>query len=57
MINFSEIQPGDLLKVLVNIDDIDDETYAIAKENMKDYLVVNYYSIRRRYIKVLVFMS
>ena len=43
MINFSEIQPGDLLKVLVNIDDIDDETYAIAKENMKDYLVVNYY--------------
>ena len=43
MINFSEIQPGDLLKVLVNMDDIDDETYAIAKENMKDYLVVNYY--------------
>ena len=43
MINFSEIQPGDLLKVLVNIDDVDDETYAITSENMKDYLVVKYY--------------
>ena len=24
MINFSEIQPGDLIKVLLNIDDVDD---------------------------------
>jgi hypothetical protein len=43
MINFSEIQPGDLLKVLLNIDDVDDEMYAITKENRDDYLIVNYY--------------
>jgi len=45
MINFSEIQPGDLVRVLVNIeDDIEDELYAKVKENNEDYLVVSYYS-------------
>jgi hypothetical protein len=45
MINFSEIQPGDLVRVLVNIeDDIEDEMYAKVKENNDDYLVVSYYS-------------
>jgi hypothetical protein len=43
MINFSEIQPGDLIRVLLNIDDVDDEIYAITKENRDDYLIVNYY--------------
>jgi len=43
MINFGEIQPGDLLKVLLNIDDIDDEIYALTKENRDDYIIVNYY--------------
>ena len=45
MIQFCEIQPGDLVKVLVNIeDDIEDELYATVKENNEDYLVVSYYS-------------
>ena len=45
MINFYEIQPGDLVRVLVNIeDDIEDELYARVKENKEDYLVVSYYS-------------
>jgi hypothetical protein len=45
MINFCEIQPGDLVRVLVNIeDDIEDELYAKVKENNEDYLVVSYYS-------------
>jgi len=45
MINFSEIQPGDLVRVLVNLeDDIEDEMYAKVKENNDDYLVVSYYS-------------
>jgi len=45
MIQFCEIQPGDLVKVLVNIeDDIEDELYAKVKENYTDYLVVSYYS-------------
>ena len=44
MINFSEIQPGDLIRVLVNLEDIEDEMYAKVKENNKDYLVVSYYS-------------
>ena len=43
MINFSEIQPGDLIKVLLNIDDVDDEIYAVTKDNREDYLIVNYY--------------
>ena len=45
MINFSDIQPGELIKVLVNLeDDIDDEMYASVKETHDDYLVVSYYS-------------
>ena len=44
MINISEIQPGDLVRVLVNLEDIEDELYANVKENNEDYLVVSYYS-------------
>jgi|TARA_X000000368_G_scaffold418736_1_gene419670 hypothetical protein len=45
MIKISEIQPGELVKVLVNLeDDIEDEMYAKVKESNKDYLVVSYYS-------------
>ena len=45
MINISEIQPGELIKVLVNLeDDIEDEMYAKVKENNNDYIVVSYYS-------------
>jgi len=45
MINFYEIQPGDLVRVLVNIeDDIEDELYAKVKESNDDYIVVSYYS-------------
>lgn len=45
MINISEIQPGELIKVLVNVeDDIEDEMYAKVKENNNDYIVVSYYS-------------
>jgi len=44
MINISEIQPGDLVRVLVNLEDIEDELYARVKENNNDYLVVSYYS-------------
>ena len=39
MINISEIQPGELIKVLVNLeDDIEDEIYAKVKENNRDYV-------------------
>jgi hypothetical protein len=45
MINISEIQPGELIKVLVNLeDDIEDEIYAKVKENNRDYVVVSYYT-------------
>ena len=45
MIKISEIQPGELIKVLVNLeDDIEDEMYAKVKENNNDYIVVSYYS-------------
>ena len=43
-IEFSEIQPGDLLKILVNIDDVEDEQYAKVEENRDDYLIIQYYS-------------
>ena len=44
MIKIPEIQPGELIKVLVNLeDDIEDEVYATVKENHNDYLVVSYY--------------
>ena len=45
MIKIPEIQPGELIKVLVNLeDDIEDEMYASVKEVHDDYLVVSYYS-------------
>ena len=44
MFDFSEIQPGDLIKVLVNTDEIEDELYAIVEEHGKDYLVVKYFT-------------
>lgn len=45
MIKFSNIQPGEIIKVLVSLeDDIEDEMYAKVKENHEDYLVVSYYS-------------
>lgn len=43
-IEFSEIQPGDLLKVLVNVDEVEDEQYAKVDENCDDYLILRYYS-------------
>lgn len=44
MIVFSEIRPGDLIKILVVIDDVEDELYANVEENREDYLIVKYYS-------------
>jgi len=44
MFEFSEIQPGDLIRVLVNFDDVDDDAYAIVEEHCDDYLIVKYYS-------------
>ena len=44
MFEFSEIQPGDLIRVLVNFDDVDDDAYALVEENREDYLIVKYYS-------------
>ena len=44
MIVFSEIRPGDLIKVLVVVDDVEDELYANVEENREDYLIVKYYS-------------
>jgi hypothetical protein len=43
MIQLSEIQPGDLLKVLVVVDDVEDELYARVKDNRGDYLEIHYY--------------
>lgn len=44
MIVFSEILSGDLIKILVNVDDVEDEMYAVVQENCQDYLIVKYYS-------------
>ena len=45
MIKISEIHPGELIKVLVNLeDDIEDEMYAKVNEVHDEYLVVSYYS-------------
>lgn len=45
MIKISEIHPGELIKVLVNLeDDIEDEMYATVNEVHDEYLVVSYYS-------------
>ena len=44
MFEFSEIQPGDLIRVLVNFDDLEDDAYALVEEHCEDYLIVKYYS-------------
>ena len=43
MIQLSEIQPGDLLKVLVVVDDVEDELFARVSDNRGDYLEIHYY--------------
>jgi len=43
MIQLSEIQPGDLLKVVVVIDDVEDELFARVYENRGDHLEIHYY--------------
>jgi len=44
MIAISEIYSGDLIKILVNVEDVEDEIYAVVQENCEDYLIVKYYS-------------
>jgi len=44
MLEFAEIRPGDIIKVLVNIEDIEDEMYAEVDDNRGDYLIVRYYA-------------
>jgi len=44
MIEISGIHSSDLIKILVDVDDIEDEMYAIVQENRGDYLIVKYYS-------------
>jgi len=45
MINFSDIQPGELVKVLVTLeDDIEDEMYAKVKETYDNYMVVSIFT-------------
>ena len=44
MIAISEIYSGDLIKILVNVEDVEDEMYAVVQENCEDYLIVKYYS-------------
>ena len=36
MFEFSEIQPGDLIRVLLNFDDVDDDAYALVEEHCED---------------------
>lgn len=43
MIQLSEIQPGDLIKVVVVIDDVEDELFARVYSNRDDYLEIHYY--------------
>lgn len=43
MIQLSEIQPGDLLKVTVVVDDVEDELFAKVYQNREDYLELHYY--------------
>jgi len=38
MFEFSEIQPGDLIRVLVNFDDVDDDAYALVEEHREELL-------------------
>lgn len=43
MIQFSEIQPGDLIKVVVVVDDVEDELYARVSDNRGDHLELHYF--------------
>jgi hypothetical protein len=43
MILISDIQPGDLLKVVVVVDDVEDELFAKVFDNRGDYLELHYY--------------
>jgi hypothetical protein len=43
MIQLSEIQPGDLIKVVVVVDDVEDELFARVSDNRGDYLEIFYY--------------
>jgi hypothetical protein len=43
MICFSEIQPGDLIKVVVVIDDVEDELFAKVADNRGDHFELYYY--------------
>ena len=43
MIQLSEIQPEDLLKVVVVVDEVEDELFARVAENRGDYLEIHYY--------------
>lgn len=56
MINFEEISPGDLLKILVVEEDVEIETWALVKENRDDYLVIHYFedtSLVYKYARLL----
>ena len=43
MICYSEIQPGDLIKVVVVIDDVEDEMFAKVSDNRGDHFELHYY--------------
>jgi len=43
MICFSEIQAGDLIKVVVVVDDVEDELFAKVADNRGDHLELHYY--------------
>lgn len=43
MITFSEIQAGDLIKVVVVLDDVEDELFAVVSDNRGDHFELHYY--------------
>jgi len=43
MILISDIQAGDLIKVLVVVDDVEDELFARVSDNRDDYLEIRYF--------------
>ena len=43
MICFSEIQSGDLIKVVVVVDDVEDELFARVSDNRGDHFELHYY--------------
>lgn len=43
MIQLLEVQPGDLLKVVVVIDDVEDELFAKVLNNRGDYIELHYF--------------